>query len=429
MSSRRKFIRHLGSAAILPFVPAVLNTDKTPDILPRILKYDQERGRAAANDEDFWRLVQEAYTASPNIINLNNGGVSPQSRSVQEAQGLYSRESNEGPAYYMWRIVDKGRLTVKRKLAEMAGASPEEIAIQRNTTEALENLIFGFDLKAGDEILTSSQDYPSMQNALNQRARREGIQIKRVSIPVPLDDEEELVKRFEKSISAKTRMILLCHMINLTGQILPVRAVCRLGRKHGIPVIVDGAHSFAHFPFTMDDLECDYFGTSLHKWLCAPFGTGMLYIRKEKIKTVWPLMAAPDGEEEKIEKFEHLGTRSFPAEMAIGHAIDFHRGIGAERKTARLRYLSDYWVSRVKDLKGIRFNTSFREGAYGAIVNFAIDGMTAAEVQKELFRDYRIYTVAIDHEEVKGVRVSPHIYSTLNDLDTLVTAIRRMITR
>lgn len=429
MTSRRKFLQNLGAASILPFVPAALNTNKSPEILHRILNYNREKGGAAADDEDFWRLVQEAYTVSPNIINLNNGGVSPQSRRVQEAQELYTRESNEGPAYYMWRIVDKGRLTVKRKLAEIAGASPDEIAIQRNTTEALENLIFGFDLKADDEILTSSQDYPSMQNALNQRARREGIQIKRVSIPVPLNNEEELVKRFEKSISAKTKMILLCHMINLTGQILPVRAICRLGRKHGIPVIVDGAHSFAHFPFSMDELECDYFGTSLHKWLCAPFGTGMLYIRKEKIKTVWPLLAAPDGEEEKIEKFEHLGTRSFPAEMAIGHAIDFHRGIGGQRKAARLRYLSDYWVSQVKDLPKIRFNTSFREGSYGAIVNFAIDGMSAAEIQKELFRDYRLYTIAIDHEEVKGVRVSPHIYTTLNDLDTLIMAIRGMITR
>ncbi len=429
MSSRRKFLRHLGTAGILPFVPAVLNIESSPAILSRILDYDREGGKAGANDEDFWRLVQEAYTVSPNVINLNNGGVSPQSSRVQQAQDLYNRESNEGPAYYMWRIVDKGRLTVKRKLAEMAGASPEEIAIQRNTTEALENLIFGFDLQAGDEILTSSQDYPSMQNALNQRARREGIQIKRVHVPVPLDDEEELVRRFEKSISAKTRLILLCHMINLTGQILPVKAVCKLGRQHGIPVIVDGAHTFAHFPFTMDELECDYFGTSLHKWLCAPFGTGMLYIRKEKIKNVWPLLAAPDGEEEKIEKFEHLGTRSFPAEMAIGHAIEFHRGIGGARKAARLRYLSDYWVSRVKDMKGIRFNTSFREGAYGAIVNFSIDGMSAADIQKELFRDYRIYTVAINHEEVKGVRVSPHVYTTLNDLDTLVSAIRKMLTR
>jgi len=429
MTSRRKFLQNLGAASILPFVPAALNTNKSPEILYQILNYNWEKGGAAADEEDFWRLVQEAYTVSPNIINLNNGGVSPQSRRVQEAQDLYNRESNEGPAYYMWRIVDKGRLNVKRKLAEIAGASPDEIAIQRNTTEALENLIFGFDMKAGDEIITSSQDYPSMQNALNQRARREGIQIKRVSISVPLDNEEELVKRFEKSISAKTKMILLCHMINLTGQILPVRAICRLGRQHGIPVIVDGAHSFAHFPFSMDELECDYFGTSLHKWLCAPFGTGMLYIRKEKIKTVWPLLAAPDGEEEKIEKFEHLGTRSFPAEMAIGHAIDFHRGIGGQRKAARLRYLSDYWVSQVKDLPKIRFNTSFREGSYGAIVNFAIDGMSAVEIQKELFRDYRIYTIAIDHEEVKGVRVSPHIYTTLNDLDTLITAIRGMITR
>ncbi len=426
MKSRREFIRTMGRAGLLPFAAPILISEKAEDIAESLSPYTNIGAEEISRDEDFWQIIRQAYTASPNIINLNNGGVSPQSRPVQEAQDLYNRESNEGPAYYMWRIVDKGRLTVRRNLAEMAGVSPEEIAIQRNTTEAMENLIFGLDLQRGDEILTTKQDYPSMQNAINQRAAREGLSVRRISVPVPLDDDEELIGRFEDAITPRTRMILLCHVINLTGQILPVKAVCELGKKHGIPVLVDGAHSFAHFPFTMDELSCDYFGTSLHKWLCAPFGTGMLYIRKEKIPTVWPLLAAPEGEEDNIEKFEHLGTRSFPSEMAIGHAISFHRGIGTERKAARLRYLSDYWVSQVRDLKGVSFNTSFRPGGYGAIVNFKIEGKEAREIQQELFRDHRIYTVAIDHEEVQGVRVSPNVYTSLHDLDTLVKAIEKM---
>lgn len=381
-----------------------------------------------AREEDFWAEIQRAYTVSPNVINLNNGGVSPQPLTVQQAQYRYLQQSNEGPAYYMWRIVDKGRLTVKRKLAEMAGCAPDEIAIQRNATESLENLLFGIDLQAGDEVLTTRQDYPSMLHALRQREEREGIKVKKISVPVPLEDEKELVKRFEENITSQTKIILVCHMVNLTGQVLPVRAITDLGRQYGIPVIVDGAHSFAHFPFKMDELGCDYFATSLHKWLCAPFGTGMLYIRKDKIRNVWPLHAPPERQEDEIGKFEHLGTRSFPAEMAIGHAINFHHSIGSERKAARLRYLTDYWAKQVADLPKVTFNTSFRNRSYGAISNFAIEGMEPGDIHRELFKNYNLYTVAIDHEELKGVRVSPHIYNTVNDLDTLVKAIRKLAT-
>lgn len=428
MASRRAFIQDLtkaslGGAAMLHWQPGLLDTIRHNRQLT-LHRTPQE----VARDEAYWKPVQQAYTVSPNIINLNNGGVSPQPRTVQDAEDRYNRTANEGPAYYMWRILDKGRPAVKRQLAQMAGCLPEEVAILRNATEALENLLFGLPLKAGDEVLTTDQDYPSMLSTLDQRARREGIVVKKLSLPVPLSQPEDLVEQYRKAITGNTRLILVCHMINLSGQILPVKDICQLGRQFGIPVVVDGAHTFAHFPFTMDELGCDYFGTSLHKWLSAPFGTGMLYVRKAKIPEVWPSFGSAEEEWDTITKFEHIGTRSLPAEQAIGHAIALQEAIGSERKAARLQYLTDYWVGQVRDIPGIRFNTAFDGGQYGAIANVAIEGKTPQEVQRELFRSYQIYTVAIDHPSIKGVRISPHVYTTLTQLDTLVQALRTIAT-
>jgi selenocysteine lyase/cysteine desulfurase len=416
-SNRRNFIKNLsgtafGLAALPVLNPAGILPNDSAN-LPGIF----------VDDESYWAEIRRSYSVSPNVIYLNSGGVSPQSVYVQNAQDRFNRFSNEGPSYYMWRVLDKGRLNVKKALAGLAGCSHEEVAIVRNATEALETLIFGFDLKKGDEILTSTQDYPSMLNAIKQRVNREGVVLKQVSVPVPLDDERELVKRFENAITPKTKIILVSHVINLTGQILPIKEIVAMGKQRGIDVIVDGAHSFGHFDFTMDELGCDFFGTSLHKWLNAPFGTGLLYIRKNRIKDIWPLFGAVEGEEDKIEKLEHLGTRSFPSELTIGHAVDFHNGIGIKRKAERLKYLTDYWVSKVKDNPKISFNTSFKNGKYGAIANVKIDGLTAKEIQKKLFSDYKIYTIAIDHDEVKGVRVSPNIFTSLKELDLLAEAL------
>lgn len=426
MPTRRTFIHDISRAGLAGLALAHFRPEAIHEIQNHV---ERNAGRSAeelAQDEDFWATVQKAFTTSPNVINLNNGGVSPQPITVQDAEDRYNRMANEGPAYYMWRILDKGRPAVKEQLAHLAGCSADEIAILRNATEALENLLFGFDLKAGDEVLTTDQDYPSMLSTLNQRTRRDGITIKKVKVPVPLEDPEELVRRYRDNITSNTKLILVCHMINLTGQILPVKEVCQLGRERGIPVIVDGAHTFAHFPFTMDELGCDYFGTSLHKWLCAPFGTGMLYVRKERIPDIWPLFGSAEEEWGSISKFEHIGTRSLPAEQAIGQAVSLHQAIGSERKAARLRYLTDYWVKRVMENPKISFNTSFRSGSYGAIANVAVEGMTPQEVQKALFGDYQIYTVAIDHPNVQGVRISPHIYTTVTQLNKLVAALNAM---
>lgn len=425
MASRRSFIQHLSKASLAGLTLPYLDTRQ----LPTIAQYKQQStstDEQLVSDERFWGRVQQAYTVSPNLINLNNGGVSPQVQTVQDAEDRLNRQANQGPAYYMWRIQDKQRINVKRQLARIGGCSPDEIALLRNATEALENLLFGFDLQPGDEVVTTDQDYPSMLAALDQRQRRDGIVVKQIQVPVPLTDPQALIDRYAAAISPKTKLLLVCHMINLTGQILPVRAITDLGRANNIPVIVDGAHTFGQFPFTMDDIGADYFGTSLHKWLCAPFGTGMLYVRQEKVATVWPLMGSVEEEWDSITKFEHIGTRSIPAELAVGEAIAFHDTIGTALKGMRLRYLTDYWVRQVIELPGVTFNTAFTEGQYGAIANIRIDGLTPQELQRALFRDYRLFTVAIDHPDVQGVRVSPNIYTRLTDLDLLVEAIHRL---
>ena len=380
----------------------------------------------AAREEDFWYWVQQSFTASPNIMNLNNGGVCPQPKVVQDAFEHYNRVSNEGPAYYMWSVVGEGREIVRKDLATLAGCSPEEIAIQRNTTEALETVIFGLRLKEGDEVVLTKQDYPNMINAWKQRERRDRIVLKWINLEQPIEDDDKIVEAYEKEFTSKTKVIEIMHMINWSGQILPARKIADAAHKRGIEVMVDGAHSFAHFDFKIPDLDCDYFGTSLHKWLYAPFGTGVLYVKKDKIKNLWPFTAPDDPESEDIRKFEAMGTRSFPAELAIGKAIDFHYLIGSKRKEERLRYLKNYWMEKIKDNSKIRFFTSFQPEYACGLGNFGIENIEPGEIQKTLFNKYKIFTVAIVWENINGVRVTPNLYTTTRDLDKFVNAVNEI---
>ncbi|MEI6816167.1 MAG: aminotransferase class V-fold PLP-dependent enzyme, partial [Bacteroidota bacterium] len=293
--------------------------------------------------------------------------------------------------------------------------------------EALETVIFGLDLKAGDEILTTNQDYPNMMNAWNQRVKRDGLKLTTISIPVPPKDLSEIVDAYRKAITPKTKIIHVSHVIFMTGQIMPVREIADMAHEKGIEVICDGAHSFAHLDYKISDLHCDYFGTSLHKWLCAPFGSGLLYVKKEKIEKLWPLLGAPkDFSTTDIRKFEHLGTRSFPIELAIGNSIDFHNGIGSKRKEERLRYLKNYWAEKVGRFPKVKFNTSLMDNQSCAICNFTIEGMEPAKIHEELFSKYKIYTTTITHDEFKGVRITPHVYTKIKDLDFFVSAVEKI---
>ena len=371
----------------------------------------------AATDEDYWAAIQNAFSVTRGIINLNNGGVSPSPRVVTEALVRYIWEQEDCTAYTMWEILEPQSETIRTGLSELFGCDREEIAITRNASESLEILLDGMDFKPGDEILTTTQDYPRMLTTLRQREKRENLKLKLIRVPIPPKNLDEISTAFEKGITDRTRLMLISHMINITGQITPVKAVCDLARGRGIETIVDGAHSFAQFDFKQKDLGCDYFGTSLHKWLYAPKGTGLLYVKRDKIEKIWPLMAAEAKQATDIRKFEEIGTHSAAPKLAIGEALLFHNGIGGKRKEARLRYLSRYWMNKLKDVPKIRFNTSFDPTQSCAIANVHIEGTDPKAVTRYLFDKHRIFTVPIIHPEFQGIRITPNLYTMLFELD------------
>ncbi len=380
-----------------------------------------------AGDEDFWREIQGAFTVDRSLINLNNGGVSPSPRVVQEAMRRYLEFSNQAPTVTMWQVLEPEVESVRRRLAAAFGCDSEEMAITRNASESLEICIFGLDLKPGDEVLTTNQDYPRMLTSLRQRERRDGIKLKTISFPVPPTSMDDLYQRFEQAITPRTKAILVCHVTNLTGQIFPIKRICRLGRERGVEVIVDGAHAFAHFPFKHDDLDCDYYGTSLHKWLLAPHGTGFLYVKKSKIANLWPLMAADKKQDNDIRKFEEIGTHPAANHNAISEALTFHEGIGAERKAARLRFLKDRWARRLEGQKGIRILTPFDPEQSCGLANVSIEGMNPGKVGSHLWERYRMIVTPIIHEEFQGLRITPNVYTTLSEIDTFCGAIEKLL--
>lgn len=380
---------------------------------------------ALATDEDFWYFIQQAFTVSPAIINLNNGGVSPAPKTVQDAMKRFYDYSNEAPSYFMWRLLDQGREPLRSNLAKLAGCSAEEIAINRNSSEGLETVIFGLTLKAGDEVVLSKQDYPNVVHAWKQREQRDKIKLVWVNLELPSEDESYLVKQYVNAFSSRTKAVNITHVINWNGQILPVRKIADEARKRGIDVMVDGAHSLAHLQFTVPELGADYFASSLHKWLYAPIGSGMLYVKREKIKALYPLFAANDTLTDDVRKFEQLGTRPFYIEQAIGKALEFHDMIGIERKQKRLHYLKNYWMEKVKDVPGVKLHTSLHPKWGCAIGMVSFEGKKPADLDAFLFNNYRIHTTTIVWENISGVRITPNVYTTAKNLDALAEGIGR----
>jgi selenocysteine lyase/cysteine desulfurase len=328
----------------------------------------------------------------------------------------------------MWTVLDPRREAVRVELAREYQCDPEELALVRNASEGLEICQLGIDLAEGDEILTTNQDYPRMLATFRQRERREGVKLVLISIPTPCTDPAEIVARFERAITPRTKLMLACHMINLTGQILPVRELAALARRRGVPLIVDGAHALAHFPFTLAELECDYYATSLHKWMAAPIGTGLLYVRREKIAGLWPLMGAPAEMAGDIRKFEEIGTNPVGHRLAIGDALAFHREVGPARKAARLVHLRDFWARRLlAQSERVRLHTSLAPGFACAIATFAVDGLPAAELQGWLWSKHQILTTPIQHAEFEGLRVSPSVYTHPAELERFCEAVERAL--
>jgi isopenicillin-N epimerase len=429
MTTRRRFVRSMLAAAMpaaLPYTPA-LKDDAIDRLLSATGFLSARSPDEVASDEDFWFEVQQAFTVDRSLINLNNGGVSPSPKVVQDAMRRYLEYSNEAPVYTMWQVLEPQVESVRRRLAATFGCDPEEMAITRNASEALEICELGLDLKPGDEVLTTDQDYPRMITTWEQRVRREGIVLKKVAFPTPPPSMDYLVDIFAKGITPKTRVIHFCHITNLTGQIFPVKAICELARSKGIEAIVDGAHAFAHFPFQRDELNCDYYGTSLHKWLLAPHGTGFLYVRRAKIQNVWPMMAAGPGQDADIRKFEEIGTHPAANHNAIAEALTFHEGIGAERKAARLRYLRDRWMKRLDGQPRVKLNTSYDPAQSCGLANVSIEGLDPGKIAGYLWSTKRIIVTPIGHPACTGLRVTPNVYTTLDEVDTFAMAMEGVI--
>ncbi len=426
MANRRNFVKQLGLMAGAFSASSLFNQAHAAEFEHINLHKQDISAKELATDEDFWSVIQQGYTTSPSLINLNNGGVSPSPRIVQEAVERFNKMTNEGPSYYMWRILDQGREPLRYKLAQLAGADPEEIAINRNATEALNTVIFGLNLSKGDEVIGTKQDYPNMIQAWKQRSLRDGIVYTQINFQFPIENDDEIVAAFEKAITPKTKILHITHIINWIGQILPVKKITAMAKKHGIETIVDGAHSFGLLDFKVPELGCDYFGTSLHKFLSAPIGSGMLWIKKDKIEKIWPLVCNDKPNGTDIRKFETLGTRSFPIEQGIGEAINFHTAIGSKRKEERIRYLKNYWASRVQNIPKVKIHTSFKDEYACAICGVSINGMTPGELDSALFTNYKIHTVGIVWENISCVRITPHVYTRTQELDKLVMGIEAL---
>lgn len=428
INSRRRFLQRAGVFSATAFLTSLAKPAWSRNLDQALSQSAGKSPEELATDEDFWYFIQQSFTVSPSLINLNNGGVSPAPKTVQDAMKRYYDLSNEAPSYYMWRVLDQGREPLRKNLAKLAGCSAEEIAINRNSSEGLETVIFGLQLKAGDEIVAAKQDYPNMINAYKQREIRDGIKMVWINLELPSEDENYLVSQYINAFTPKTKVVHITHIINWNGQILPVKKIAQEAHKRGIEVVVDGAHSFAHFDFKVPDLDADYYAGSLHKWLYAPIGSGVLYVRKEKIKNIYPMFAVEHPLQDNIRKFEALGTRPFFIEQAIGKAIEFHEMIGAERKEKRLHYLKNYWMEKVKGLPGIKLNTSLHPKWGCAIGNVGVGGRKPGELDSFLLDKYKVHTVAIEWENIKGVRVTPNVYTTTKQLDVLVEGITAFLT-
>jgi len=380
----------------------------------------------AARDEEFWLPIQQAFHQSPLFINLENGYMSPQPVEVMQAQFANIQMINERTSFYMRRRARDEVQGVNPQLAELAGCSMEELIVTRNTTEALDTVIAGIDFEPGDEAIMCDLDYSSMQQAFEQQSRRLGLVRTYIDLPLHPESDEQIVKIYKDAITPKTKIILVTHLNNITGQVLPVRKICDMAHEHGVEVICDGAHSFAHIDFKIPDLNCDYFGASLHKWLCCPMGAGILYVQKDKIPKVWPLFGDTNFPEDDIRKFGHIGIHPVSTNLTIANAIRFHKMIGPARKEARLKYLKAYWTEKVKDLPGLTVLTPWEMERSSALALIAIEGMTPDELVQKLYDDYRIFTVSRKNPAVTGVRITPHLFTRVEELDKLIGALKEI---
>lgn len=381
---------------------------------------------AAADDELYWAQVRKAYRIKPDYINLENGYYNILPEETLEKHLNHIREINYQGAYYMRTAQFPDRKAMSKLVADIVQCSPDDLILTRNTTESLDMIIGGFPWQAGDEAVFAIQDYGAMQDMFEQVARRQGIVLKKISLPLHPKNDEEIVDLYASAITPKTKLLMVCHMVNLTGQILPIRKICDMAHAKGVEVMVDGAHAVAHIEFNLPDLHCDYYGASLHKWLAVPLGVGMLYIKPEHVSKIWPVFAENEKSAIGIERLNHLGTNPVHAHLAVKDAVAFYRQLGPARKEARLRYLQQYWTKQVRNVPGIILNTPEDPKRHAAIANVGVAKLKPAELAKRLLEEYKIYTVAIDGNGVHGCRITPNVFTSTAELDQLVRALKAL---
>jgi selenocysteine lyase/cysteine desulfurase len=425
MTSRRSFVQGLaGAIAVAP----VLRKNAFGDLFKANVIAGERSAADVAQDETYWSLIQNAFDADRTMINLNNGGISPAPSYVVEQFINEIRFTNQLPVENMWRVLEPRMESTRRDLAKDFGCDPEEMAVVRNASEANEIMIFGLDLKQGDEVIVTNQNYGRMITSWQQRVRRDGIVLKQISFKVPPPSDAYLVEQFRAAITPRTKVIEVTHITNLTGQIMPVRDIVRMARPLGIQVFVDGAHAFNHFPFKRDDLECDYYGTSLHKWTLAPIGSGFLYVRQNKIEQLWSLMGSVETNKANIRKYEEIGTHPQSNFNTVSTALAFSRGIGIDRKIARLRYLRDRWAIPLQAVSPrVHVLTPLTGDKSGAICLFNVDGLDSVKLGNWLYEKYHIVNTPIVHPEFQGIRITPNVYTMPQEIDTFTDAVTKAI--
>lgn len=417
--NKRTFLKQSAAIGLSSMLPLPLSN-------PWISVFETSPPELLAQNEDFWAAIRQGFKLKPDYINLENGYYCFLPQETLENFIAHVREVNYQGSYYMRTVQWDNKRKTAARLAQIAGCAPEELIITRNTTESLDMIIGGQDWKAGDEAVMAEQDYGAMLNMFKQVARRYGVVNKIISVPNHPKSDEEIVELYENAITSKTKLLMVCHMINITGQILPIRKICDMAHSKGVKVMVDGAHAFAHIRFSIPDLHCDYYGASLHKWLSVPLGAGILYVKKENIPSIWPVFAPYETKPDDIYRLNHTGTHPVHTDLAINNAIDYYERLGAERKEARLRYLQNYWTSKVRNLPHIILNTPSDQHRSCGIANVGVKGMKPAELADTLFKKYNIYTVAIDGANVHGCRITPNIYTNTNELDAFVQALKAL---
>ena len=415
---KRDFIKRFGALGLIPFSQSIRYTslNKIENLL------DTEN----LSDNDFWKLVRSQYDLHPDFINLESGYYNIIPKPTLEKQIEHIKRVNLEGSFYMRKSRFKDKSTITTQLANFVGCDSKNLVVTRNTTESLDLIISGFPWKSGDEAIYASQDYGAMQDMFEQIGKRHGVVLKKVSVPNHPKNDTELISLYESQITSKTRLIMISHMVNITGQILPVKKICDMAHSHGVEVLVDGAHCVGHFNFKIDSLNCDYYGSSLHKWLATPLGAGLLYVNNKHIPKIWPLIADHEKDPNKIQRLSHTGTHPVSTDLTIIDAIEYLNSIGIKKKESRLRFLKTYWQNALKDESNIVINTPFDPQRSCGIGNVGLKNMKPETLAKRLYEEFGIFTVAIDYANVKGCRITPNIFTNENELDTFINAMKSL---